>query len=267
MSDSQTSHASKKAKTTPKGTPLWSDIDLSKLTIDTTPQGAEIKHATVKYDGGRPTFQLEAATGSLRCPFGVDDGSKFSGKPSLNIELPSEQLAFFQDQLEAKVKDAAVANKDAWFGAIKPLPSDDAIHTSFNSRIKVDEAGKYPATLKVNINLSEGPKKVQVLTSRRLADGKITKPKPATTDAVVRGARVVPVLRTAGGVWISVNAKKKTFEYGLVFEAYELLVIEETEAAPSFNFDGVGVVSSDDDQDKDNGEANAEDGGYDALGA
>ena len=239
MSDSP---AAKKAKT--MGTALYSDLDLSKLTLDTTPQGAEIKHAAVKYSGERLAFQLEAATGSLRCPFGLDDGSKFNGKPSLNIELPGEQLAFFKDELEVKVKDAAVANKQTWFGAIKPAPSDDAIRSSFNSRIKADEEGKYPSTLKVNINLAEGGKKVQVLTSRRLANGKISKPQPDTADAVVRGARVVPVLRTAGGVWISVNSKKKTFEYGLVFEAYELLVIEETEAGTgSFNFGGVEVES------------------------
>lgn len=247
MSDS---HAAKKLKTAPKGTPLYSDLDLaSKLTIDATPQGNEIKHATVKYNGERLAFQLEAATGSLRCPFGIDDGSMYNGKPckpSLNIELPGEQLAFFKDELEVKVKDAAVAHKETWFGAIKPLPSDDAIRAGFNSRIKTDDQGKFPATLKVNVGLNaEGDKKVKVLTSRRLADGKITKPQPATAGAVVRGARVVPVLRTAGGVWISVNAKKKTFEYGLVFEGYELLVIEETGEAgtASFNFGGVEVAS------------------------
>ena len=139
-------------------------------------------------------------------------------------------------------------HKDMWFGAIKPPPSDDAVRASFNSRIKTDEASKFPPKLKVNISLSEGPKKVHVLTSRRLADGKISKPHPATTEAVDRGSRIVPVLRTAGGVWISVNAKKKTFEYGLVFEACELLVIEETETASSFNFGGVEVATSEDDE-------------------
>ena len=39
----------------------------------------------------------------------------------------------------------------------------------------------------------------------------------------------MPVLRTAGGVWVNVNAKKKTFEYGLVFEASDLLVVNEGE--------------------------------------
>ena len=239
--------AAKKLKTGPPatGTPLYSDLDLStKLTIEGTPQGnGEIKHATVKYNGERLSFQLEAATRSLRCPFGIDDGSKFSGKPSLNIELPDEQRAFFQGELEAKVKDAAVEHKAAWFGAIKPLPSDDAVRAGFNSRVKTDDGGNYSATLKVNVSLAEGAKKLKVLTSRRMADGKITKPQPADANAVARGTRVVPVLRTAGGVWLSVNAKKKTLEYGLVFEACELLVIEETEAGSSFNLGGVDVAS------------------------
>ena len=43
-------------------------------------------------------------------------------------------------------------------------------------------------------------------------------------------------------MWISVNAKKKTFEYGLVFEASDLLVVEEGEATSAFN---VEVASSD----------------------
>jgi len=242
MSDLPTA---KKAKTA--GVPLWSELDLTnKLAIDANLQGAEIKHATVKYGGERLAFQLEAATGSLRCPFGIDDGSKFNGKPSLNLELPGEQLAFLQTVVEAKVKDAAVKNKASWFGALKPLPSDDAVRAALNSRIKTDEAGNYQPALKVNVNLSDGPKKVQVLASRRTADGKLAKPQPATTDAVVRGARVVPVLRTAGGVWVTVNAKKKTFEYGLVFEVSELLVVEETAPGASFNFGGVEVASSSD---------------------
>ena len=66
-------------------------------------------------------------------------------------------------------------------------------------------------------------------------------------DDVAEVKDIVPVLRTAGGVWISVNAKKKTFEYGLVFEASDLLVVEVEGAAPSaFN---VEVASSDEEAD------------------
>lgn len=254
--------AAKKLKPTPAraGAPLYSDVNISKLTVDPIPQGQDIKHATVKYEGDRLAFQLEAATGSLRTPFGVDDGSKFNAKPTLSIELPPPQQAFFQGQLEAKVKEAAVANKATWFAAIKPPPSDDAVRAGFNSRIKTDETGKYPPVLKVNVTLLDGPKKVQVLTSRRTADGKLTKPQPATVDAVVRGARVVPVLRTAGGVWISVNAKKKALDYGLIFEASEMLVIEETEAASSFNLGGVEVAE---DEEQANGDA-GDDGAFGA---
>ena len=52
----------------------------------------------------------------LRAPFGLDDGSKFGGKPSLNIEMPEAQLAFFRGGIEATVKEAAVKNKGVWFG-------------------------------------------------------------------------------------------------------------------------------------------------------
>ena len=123
-------HPTKKIKTAPTGTPIFSDLDLARLTIDGTPQGAEIKHATVKYGGERLTFQLTDAANSLRAPFGLDDGSKFGGKPSLNLEMPTAQLAFFRGGIEATVKEAAVKNKGVWFGAVKPLPTDEAVRAA-----------------------------------------------------------------------------------------------------------------------------------------
>ena len=55
--------AAKKLKTT--GTPLYSDLDLSKLTFDSKPQGSnDINHASVKYDGTR-----EAWVTTLTSPF------------------------------------------------------------------------------------------------------------------------------------------------------------------------------------------------------
>ena len=244
------------------GTPLYSVLDLSKLTFDATPQGTEIKYASVKYDGQRLAFQLEdVSTGSLRAPFGIDDGSKFAGKPSLKIELREPQRAFFHDGIETKVKEAAVLNKATWFGAIKPLPDDAAVRASFNSRVHQDENKNYPPGLKVNINLSDDKKaKVNVLTTRRLDNGKITKLAPGSAEDVARGCSVVPVLRTAGGVWISVNSKKKTFEYGLVFEASDVLVIEEAAASSAFNLGGVEVADEEEQADEQAG------GGGDALG-
>ena len=244
------------------GTPLYSDLDLSKLTFDATPQGEGTKYASVKYDGQRLCFQLEdVSTGSLRAPFGIDDGSKFGNKPSLKIELREPQRAFFQDGIEAKVKEAAVKHKATWFGALKPLPDDAAVRASFNSRVHQDENGNYPPGLKVNINLLDDKKpKVNVLTTRRLDNDKIAKPVPGSAEDVARGSSVVPVLRTAGGVWISVNAKKKTFEYGLVFEASDVLVIEEAAASSAFNLGGVEVTNEEEQADEQAG------GGGDALG-
>ena len=97
---------------------------------------------------------------------------------------------------------------------------------------------------------------MNVLLTRRLDNGKITKPVPGSAEDVARGCSVVPVLRTAGGVWISVNAKKKTFEYGLVFEATDLLVVEEAAPASAFN---VEVEPSDEEADGGDGASAASD--------
>jgi hypothetical protein len=238
--------ASKKLKTT--GTPLYYNLDLNKLTFDDKATGDnEIRRCGVKYDGARLTFQLGDfnSAGALRVPFGIDDGSKFNNKPSMKFELPEAQRAFFQDQLESKIKDEAVANKATWFSSIKPMPDDDTIRNSFTSRIHRDESGSYPASLKVNITLNdEKREKLKVSMTRRLGDGKIANPKLGSPDDIVRGCYVVPVLRTAGGVWISV--KKKTFEYGLIFEAHEMVVIEDTQESSALNFGDAEVVEADD---------------------
>ena len=132
---------------------------------------------------------------------------------------------------------------------------------SFNSRVHQDDNKNYPPGLKVNVNLTDDKKpKVNVLTTRRLDNGKITKPVPGSAEDVARGCSVVPVLRTAGGVWISVNAKKKTFEYGLVFEASDVLVVEEAAASSAFNLGGVDVADEEEQADEQAG------GGGDALG-
>ena len=166
----------------------------------------------------------------------------------------------FRGGIEAAVKEAAVKNKGVWFGAVKPLPTDEAVRAAFNSRVREDEAGKYTPTLKVNVGLgADAAKAVRVLTARRKPNGKVTKHAPGSPANVTRGCRVVPVLRTAGGVWISANAKKKTFEYGLVFEASDLLVVEEGAAPSAFN---VEVASSDEEVDGGDG-ASVGDGQFD----
>lgn len=245
MSSSDT-HVFKKRKTAEA--PLYSNLDSSLLTFDEKTQPInELWFATVKYGGGHLKFQFaELSSEPLRVPFGIDDGSKYSSKPSIKFELPEAQRAFFQDTLEPAIKAAAIKNKASWFAAVKPLPDDATVSNSFTSRISQDEAGNYPPSLKVNVVLPTTPagKKtpVGVALTRRIGDNKISNPTPGSAEDVVRGCSVVPVLQTAGGVWISVNAKKKTFEYGLVFEAVHLLVIEETETPSSFNLSGVEEV-------------------------
>ena len=239
------------------GPPLYSDLDLSKLTIDAKPLGSnEIQHASVKYDGMRLAVQLEDVnSGSLRVPFGIDDGSKFSGKPSLKLELPDAQCALLRG-IEHKIKEAAVENKATWFRPIKPLPDDAVVRSSFNSRLHQDDAGNYPPSLKVNVNLSDDKKtKLEVLLTRRTPDGKITQPTKGLPSDVIRGCSVVPVLRTVGGVWISVNAKKKTVDYGLVLEATHVMVIEEPAASSAFNLGGVEVAEEEEEASEDSGVA------------
>ena len=221
------SHSDKRAKTSSGAAPFFTDIDISKLTIGAKPMGTEMtKYATVEYEDRRLSLQLVQATGSLRVPFPIDDGSRFNSKPSVRIELPPQQLTFFQGELESKVKEAAIQNKEAWFGAIKPLPTDDDVRNGFVSRVSEDP--KFAPNLKVNVNLGpDSAKRVRVSTACRTPNGKLTQLKDSSPDQVSGGCYVIPVLRTAGGVWINVKAKKGELQYGLCFEASDLLVVEE----------------------------------------
>ena len=69
----------------------------------------------------------------------------------------------------------------------------------------------------------------------------------------------MPVLRTAGGVWISVNAKMQTFKYGLVFEASDVLVVEEAVASSAFNLGGIEVA---DEEEQAGGDGDAPGGAF-----
>ena len=64
-------------------------------------------------------------------------------------------------------------------------------------------------------------------------------------DDVVAGCHVVPVLQTAGGVWVKHKSKKLSeHSLGLIFEAAELLVVKGVEGtgSTSFNLDGIEVA-------------------------
>ena len=206
------SHSDKRAKTSSDAAPLFTDIDSSKLTIGANPMGTEMtKFAPVEYAGGRLSLQLVGATDSMRVPFAIDDGSKFNSKPTVRIELAPDQLAFFEGKIESKVKEAAIQNKATWFGAIKPLPTDDAIRNGFSSRVTVDP--RFAPNLKVNVNLGPEPaKKVRVSTTTRKPNGKLTQPQPGSPDQVTSACYVIPVLRTTGGVWINVKAQHTLYQ-------------------------------------------------------
>ena len=55
---------------------------------------------------------------------------------------------------------------------------------------------------------------------------------------------VVPVLRTAGGVWVKKTKKLTENCFGLIFEASEVLVVKgaDDDGAGAFNLGGVEVA-------------------------
>ena len=241
MSDT---HAAKKPKTTTTGPPLYSELDLAQLTVDTKLQGSnETRFATVKYKDARPVFQMAGVSEAMRAPFGIDDGSKFGSKPSMKLELSDGQLVFLR-AIEDKVIDTAVTNKAEWFAGVKPLPSDGEVRKAFSSRVSVDPDGQYKASLRVNVHLTDDAKKLKVSTTRRLGDGKIEAPKRGSADDVQWGDCAVPVLQTAGGVWVKKTKKLTDSCFGLIFEASEVLVIKGADeaGAGSFNLGGVEVA-------------------------
>ena len=243
---SDTLHAAKKPKpTTTTGPPLYSELDLAQLTVDATLLGAnETRFATVKYKDTRLVYQLAGMGEAMRVPFGIDDGSKFGSKASMKLELSDAQLAFVR-AVEDKVIDTAVTNKAEWFAGVKPPPSDGEVRKAFSSRVSVDPDGQYKASLRVNVHLTDDDaKKLKVSTTRRLGDGKIEAPKRGSAEDVQWGDYAVPVLQTAGGVWVKKTKKLTDNCFGLIFEASEVLVIKGADeaGAGSFNLGGVEVA-------------------------
>ena len=64
MSDA---HAAKKPKTTSTGPPLYSELELAQLTVDTKLQGSnETRFATVKYKDERMVYQMAGVGEAMR---------------------------------------------------------------------------------------------------------------------------------------------------------------------------------------------------------
>ena len=241
MSDT---HTTKKPRTATAGPPLYSELDLAQLTVDASLVGSsETRFATVKYKDERMVFQMAGVSEAMRVPFGIDDGSKFGSKASMKLELSDGQLAFVR-VIEDKVIGTAVTNKAEWFAGVKPVPSEADVRKAFSSRVSVDPEGRHKASLRVNVHLTDDAKKLKVSTTRRLGDGKIEAPKRSSVEDVQWGDYGVPVLQTAGGVWIKKTKKLADNCFGLIFEASEVLVIKgaEEDGAASFNLGGVEVA-------------------------
>ena len=81
-------------------------------------------------------------------------------------------------------------------------------------------------------------------TTRRLGDGKIEPPKRGSAGEVQWGDYAVPVLQTAGGVWVKKTKKLTDSCFGLIFEASEVLIIKGADevGVGSFNLGGVEVA-------------------------
>ena len=238
--------AFEKAKTTSSGPPLFSELNLNKFTIDAALTGTnETRFATVKYNDARLAFQMASAGDAMRAPFGIDDGSKFNSKASMKLELSDEQLAFVR-AVEEKVVYTAVKHKADWFPGVKPAPSEADIRKAFSSRVSVDPDGQYKASLRVNVNLVDDAKTLKVSVTRRLGTGKIEPPIRGAVEDVQWKDYVVPVLRTAGGVWVKKTKKLAENCLGLIFEASEVLVIKgvDDDGAGSFNLGDVEVTAN-----------------------
>ena len=140
--------------------------------------------------------------------------------------------------------DTAVKSKAEWFAGVKPPPSDGEVRKAFSSRVSVDPDGQYEASLRVNVHLADDAKKLKVSTTRRLGDGKIEAPKRGSADDVQWGDCAVPVLQTAGGVWVKKTKKLTDNCFGLIFEASEVLVIKGADeaGAGAFNLGDVEVA-------------------------
>ena len=110
----------------------------------------------------------------------------------------------------------------------------------------MDKTGTYPPTLRVNVHLDDDFKKLQVSTTRILSDGKIEPLQRGTVDDVQKGVKVLPVLQTAGAIWVKKTKKLGDSTFGLTFEASEILIIKGTsdDGAGSFNLSGAEVVAA-----------------------
>ena len=197
----------KKQKTANRFLPLFSSIVPATLTIDPAlaGKGEGNKYAYMTL-GARPVVQLATVDAPLRAPFGYDDGSKFGSKPSLKLELGAAQLEWVRG-VEAQVVTAADKHKADWFPGVKPVPTTEAVRAGFSSRVYEDEASSYPPTLRVNLSLDAAKAPVQVSVLRRLPSGEYVGPTPGSIDDVGKGCLVVPVLQTAGGVWVKAKAR------------------------------------------------------------
>ena len=78
-----TTYSAKKAKTTSTGPLLYSELDISNLTVDATLMGSnETRFATVKYNDARMVYQM-ASVGEAMSPPGPVRSTRVARAPHL----------------------------------------------------------------------------------------------------------------------------------------------------------------------------------------
>ena len=161
--------------------------------VDTNRHGG--KYASVSYGGSRMGFVLGDETTFSRVAFEPGKFEQSSDKWGMKIELSGEPERFMRN-LEAKVMEAGVANKETWFKRGLFVPSDDAVKSQFMSKLTESTNPTFPdPTYRFGVHPS-GDKATEVLIAPSMEE--LSKAAPGSLDDIKRGMAVLPVLRTAG---------------------------------------------------------------------
>eukprot|EP00310_Coccolithus_braarudii_P019413 CAMPEP_0183351028 /NCGR_PEP_ID=MMETSP0164_2-20130417/23220_1 /TAXON_ID=221442 /ORGANISM="Coccolithus pelagicus ssp braarudi, Strain PLY182g" /LENGTH=242 /DNA_ID=CAMNT_0025523113 /DNA_START=18 /DNA_END=746 /DNA_ORIENTATION=+ len=228
------------------GTPF----DLGKVHVGAEPKpnkngsGKTVMVSRDEASGARVEFQLgKRRADALRCPWGLEkvkaDAPEDEPRKQLKVEVSGATKAAIEALEEATVK-AGVAYSQAWFKEKKPLP-ESAVLDRFQSKLKPPSSEGHDDTLTLKVDV-EGPKRALVKACHDNGDGTFSKPVPGTYDDLVGECKVVPIVKTANGVYFM----NKNFGTSLV--ASELVVVKQGDSAGSSHSAVQAQFSSDEDE-------------------
>lgn len=197
----------------------------------------------------RVKFQLgDGLRDASLCKWGAEPKEPTAGFNLAQVENCDKKLHFklevnpkqagFVEKLGTLVMEAANANTKGWFGKEKH-------GMSFNSNIKTPNDDKYKENKFVSINLLKDTK-VQVTYWIDEAKGKYAPPTTGTLKDLVKGSRILPIVRFQNGVYFMNK------EYGISLAAESVLVIKPTQASNTeFAFGDDVFEASDANEDED----------------